>query len=103
VARGFQEGRDGKSYAIQTIVAPGRKRSTSLAEIEDQFVELFVFAGKHPELEFLMTPVGARLAGYTAAEMKATLERACCRFAPPPNIIIPADLYAPQEKTGGGE
>ena len=90
---GFQEGTQGKSYAIQTIWVPGKKRSVPLSEIETQFVELFLYAENHPELEFLLTPVGSKLAGYTAVEMKETFDSACHRKNPPKNIIVPEHLY----------
>lgn len=100
VARGWQQGREGMSYAIETIRRPGEKRSIPLSEIEDQLLDLFLFADKHPEWDFLMTPVGAGLSGWTAEEMAHTLARAVDRhdcipragFARP-NVVIPDDLY----------
>ncbi len=99
VGRGWQQGREGMSYAIQTIEKPGMKRSTSRDNIEDQFIRLFVFALEHPEWQFLMTPVGAGLSGYTAAEMAFTLRTASTqwgfRFSGgiPINVIAPTNLY----------
>jgi hypothetical protein len=94
VVRGFQEGKNGKSYAIQTIVKPGLKRSTPLSQIKSQFVELFNFARQNKDLEFLMTPVGAGLAGYSNEEVGAVWEEAIREHGPvPSNIVVPADLY----------
>lgn len=100
VARGWSQGREGMGYAIETIRHPGHKRSTPLREIEDQLVDLFLFADKHPEWEFLMTPVGAGLAGWTPEEMAHTLARAVDRHDcisragyARPNVVIPPDLY----------
>jgi len=93
VARGFQQGREGMSYAIQTIQKPGWKRSTPLSEIAMQLRELFVFAVTHPELEFLFTPIGAGLAGYTNAEMKGCLYSVLDDIGLPSNIKIPSDIY----------
>lgn len=94
VARGFQEGREGKSYAIVTITKPGQKRTTPISEIETQIVELCDFARKLPDLEFLMTPIGGHYSGYTPVEMIACLVRALCRAGTKPdNLIIPDDLY----------
>jgi len=74
VARGFQEGSEGRSYAIQTIVRPGLKRSTSLAEIQTQLLELWDFSAAHPDWTFLITPLGEGYAGYTHAEMQTVWE-----------------------------
>lgn len=93
VARGWQQGREGMSYAIQTIERPGWKRSTPLRDIEDQLVGLFGFATQHPEWRFLMTPIGVGLSGWRAEEMAETLARAIGRLAPLPNVVIPPDLY----------
>lgn len=97
IGRGWQQGREGMSYAIQTIERPGMKRSTPLADIEDQIVDLFRFAVEHWRWRFLMTPIGAGLSGWSAAEMNDTLARAAARWetSPPANVIIPPDLYGP--------
>ena len=93
VARGLQQGLESKSYAIVTIVQPGLKRSVPLEEIEAQISTLLELAHRRADLEFLMTPIGANLAGYTAAEMADTLQRALLKQPAPKNIIIPEDLY----------
>jgi hypothetical protein len=94
VARGLQQGREGKSYGIETIVRPGMKRSVSLDEIGEQLTGLFSFAATHGELTFLMTPVGASLSGWTAAEMKQTWDTAILKYGKVlSNIVVPADLY----------
>lgn len=69
VARGFQEGREGKSYAIQTVTRPGAKRSIPLEEIQSQIEELLVFAQQHPEWIFMVAPLGEGYAGYTKTEI----------------------------------
>jgi hypothetical protein len=69
VARGLQQGREGKSYAIQTVRRPGERRSVSLEEIEYQLVQLWNFAKEHPEYLFQMNPLGCGYAGYTHQEM----------------------------------
>lgn len=68
-ARGFQTGREGVSYAIQTIEQPGSRRSTPRRTIYGQLVELVAFAHTHPSLCFLITPLGERYAGYSREEM----------------------------------
>lgn len=91
IARGYQEGTEGKSYAIETIRFPGKKRSTPLQEIRQQLVELAVFAAAHSDLRFLMTPVGAGLAGWSNIEMKSVWDTVTSLV--PDNVIVPARLY----------
>lgn len=67
--RGFQRGKEGRSYAIQTIVKPGLKRSTSLEEIRNQLINLCSFARVYSSLEFLISAIGEGYAGYTKEEM----------------------------------
>ncbi len=70
-------------------------------EIEDQIVALFEFALTRPDWDFLMTPIGAGLSGWTAEEMAYTLARAVDRHEckarevgyTRPNVVIPDDLY----------
>ena len=71
-AVGFQEGTQGKSYAICTIIKPGLKRSMPLEGIRSQVQQLYKFAMEHPELTFLVTKSGEpgkpSLNGYTLEE-----------------------------------
>ncbi len=94
VARGFQVGREGMSYAIETIREAGLKRSTPLSEIQEQFVELFRFANTRSDLTFLLTPVGVGLSGWTAPEMAACLSAAIRQHPVPGNVVIPPDIYS---------
>ncbi|HEX8693672.1 MAG TPA: hypothetical protein VF746_14715 [Longimicrobium sp.] len=71
VARGYQEGRSGRSYAVVTIQRAGQLRSTPLPEIAAQLDGLADFARAHPHLTFLVTPLGEGYSGYTRAEMQA--------------------------------
>ena len=58
---GNGEGLQGQSYAIPTMEG---EESTKRA------VERFVqFAQEHPELKFLVTPIGCGIAGYTPEEI----------------------------------
>lgn len=75
-ARGPMQGHSGKSYAVQTIVRPGQRRSLPLGEIRSQLVTLLDFVRRRPHLTFLVTPLGEGSAGYTRAEMEATWEAA---------------------------
>jgi hypothetical protein len=92
VSRGFQEGSCGKSYAIETIKHPGKLRTTSLEEIEEQLKIMFLFILNNPQFEFLMTPIGTKLAGWSEEEMGRVFDKVCLNGIPQ-NLIIPKDLY----------
>jgi hypothetical protein len=71
-ARGYQEGRISTlgSYAIQTVVKPGAKRSVPLKEIRRQVEEELVpFMRRHPDWEFVTSRFAAGYGGYTLPEM----------------------------------
>lgn len=90
-AKGLQVGKEGMSYAIKTIERPGKKRSTSLQEIKTQLLELARFAQSRPELTFIMTPIGAGLAGWTEAEMLGIWNEVV--YTMPSNVVYPENLY----------
>lgn len=63
---GNGEGLQGQSYAIPTMEG---EESTKRAV--ERFVE---FAQEHPELKFLVTPIGCGIAGYTPEEIAPMFE-----------------------------
>jgi len=70
IAEGYQEGRDGRSYAIPTVTRPGRRRSIPLRVIALSVAKFYDFARRHPEKEFLVAYSRKRgLSGYTPQEM----------------------------------
>ncbi len=69
VAEGFQVGTSGRSYAIRTVVRPGGP-VVAMTEIKEQFLRLWTFAEAQPELVFLLTEVGAGLAGHRRGELR---------------------------------
>lgn len=85
-ARGFQEGREGASYAIETIYRPGERRSVSIETIKDQVKELYQFAKQHPEMTFQLTRIATGNAGYTEEEMRLMYNSI---EIPRPNNIVP--------------
>jgi hypothetical protein len=98
-ARGFQRGKDGASYAIQTIERPGQRRSTSRREIYYQLVELVSFARSHPEYIFDITPLGEGYAGYTAAEMHEVWHYLQTRHGIPDNCCFTGHGVTPVAMT----
>ena len=95
VAKGFQEGREGKSYAIATVVRPGARRSIPIGEIYAQLVEFWKFVKEHPALVFVISPIGEGYAGYSRKEMDEIWQqlfehhgtRLNVRFVRPPDNI----------------
>jgi hypothetical protein len=86
VARGYQEGRDGRSYAVQTVERPGARRSTSRRAIYSQLVTLVAFAQEHPALTFIITPLGEGYSGYTREEMAEVWRELHARIGIPSNF-----------------
>lgn len=82
-ARGFQQGREGCSYAIETIRRPGARRSTPLREIYHQVVDLVGFARTRADLIFVVTNIGERLAGYTTEELSVVWREVATRAGIP--------------------
>lgn len=85
VARGYQEGTKGCSYAIATVTRPGHRRSITLADITKQVMRLVAFMRLNPDVTFAMTPFGAGYAGYTQEEMQpiwdCVLKEPNCRWS----------------------
>lgn len=88
VGRGYQVGTEGKSYAIATVTRPGARRSISLVEILDQFIELGKFANNHTKLEFLVCILGGGYNGWTIAEMQGVYQKWCHDNPPPSNVYL---------------
>ncbi len=85
-ARGLMQGDQGLSYGIVTKDLKAGERSIPLAEIESQIDELVKFAQSQTDLEFLVTPFGTALAGYSHQEI-ATLWQ---------GKVIPTNIKLPQ-------
>jgi len=87
-ARGFQKGTSGKSYAIQTVIRPGAKRSISKEELIKQIKDLYVYTKFHPDWDFLIagSPLNkAGLSGYSGQEMKDLY----LSLSVPENVLFP--------------
>lgn len=84
--RGFQQGTDGKSYAIATVTRPGARRSVSRRDIYHQLVALWTFVLARPEWTFLIPPLGEGYAGWSRGEMNAVWEFLVARHGLPTNV-----------------
>lgn len=74
-------GLQGQSYAIPTM---------SGLDVMDQYVKQFCeFAKTHPDMRFLVTPIGCGIAGYSEAEVAPLFE--CCIDLE--NVTLPASFW----------
>ena len=78
---GQGEGLQGRSYAIPTMEGLG-----NLAPAVERFV---AFARQHPDLTFLVTPIGCGIAGYRPEQIAPMFAEA----APLPNVFLPMSFW----------
>jgi len=77
-------GHYGQSYALPT---KDRRIETLDLQTIQQFVNHFLtYAQLHPELEFLLTPIGCGLAGYEPKDIAPMFKSA------PTNVILPPEF-----------
>lgn len=82
--QGQGEGLQGNSYGIPT---KGYDLEVLPLPIVETYVEKFIaFAKGHPEMEFLLTPIGCGLAGHTPKDIAPMFALA------PSNVIFPASF-----------
>lgn len=80
---GIGEGLTGKCYAFPTLDENFQRLSyEQLVQSRDVFYRC---TKAHPDLEFLMTPVGTGIAGYRTEVMKSLFSH------PPENVVLPED------------
>ncbi len=77
---GVGVGPTGRCYAIPTKDA--RLNVLPLNVIEQYILQFMEYAKQHPELEFLLTPIGTGLAGYTMDQLASILPEL------PDNVIL---------------
>tara|TARA_Y100000310_G_scaffold176646_1_gene176760 strand:- start:2240 stop:2605 length:366 start_codon:yes stop_codon:yes gene_type:complete len=79
---GVPSGIQGRTYAVVTKDLRLGRRSISMSRIQEQLLVLIEYASEHPNLNFLLTPIGCGLGGYQLSELEAILP-------PLPNNILP--------------
>jgi hypothetical protein len=77
---GGGHGLHGQSYAIDTM--------SGMPTMEDEVRGFLEFAGRHPELTFLVTKVGCGIAGYTPDEVAPLFTGS------PANVVLPDEFRA---------
>lgn len=75
---GSGSGPHGQSYAIDTM--------SGLGVLRDEVATFLRYARRHPQLRFLVTPIGTGVAGYRADEIAYLFEDA------PENVVLPAEF-----------
>ncbi|WP_235934265.1 A1S_2505 family phage non-structural protein [Paramicrobacterium chengjingii] len=75
---GQGSGLQGQSYGIDTM--------SGLEVIAQEAADFAAFARQHPELTFLLTPVGCGIAGYSAADVAPFFADA------PSNVVLPGSF-----------
>jgi hypothetical protein len=88
---GVGEGISGYSYAIPTKCHNLKTRS--LGDIEQSYIRFWKYANRNPNIQFLLTPFGAGLAGYTIPEI-----RGCMSGGPLRNVWETGDWRAVPDK-----
>lgn len=91
VGEGFQQGKEGCSYAIPTVTRPGARRSIPLDKIFGSFMKLSAFAAEHPEMTFYLCIKGGGYNGYSHEEIFGVYSR-WLKTNPPENISIPFNM-----------
>ncbi|MFC7432119.1 MULTISPECIES: hypothetical protein [unclassified Agrococcus] len=75
---GEGDGLHGQSYAIDTMSGP--------AVMADRVAAFLRFAAEHPELRFLVTPIGTGIAGYQPHEIAPLFAGASDNVVLPPQF-----------------
>lgn len=86
--RGYQEGKDGSSYAIATVLRAGKRKSIRLSKILEQLIELGEFAKEHPEKEFLVVIAGGGYNGWSIKDIQGIHKTWCKEEPPSENILL---------------
>ena len=68
---GVGEGRQGQAYAIPTKDAS--LKTLPLADIQQAYIRFWKYALRNPETQFLLTPFGTGLAGYSISEIRSIM------------------------------
>lgn len=83
---GYAEGRQGDSYAIVTKELRKYVNPVNLDEIRIGVDKFRLYANAHPELLFVVTPIGCGLAGFTPKEIAPLFH------SMPENVQLPKEF-----------
>jgi hypothetical protein len=88
---GQGEGLMGRSYGIAT--KDRNLKVLPLGKIEIKVARFIRFAESHPELTFLVTPIGCGLAGYNPKDIAPMFKNS------PDNVVLPQSFISHYEKS----
>lgn len=74
---GVGEGRTGNSYALPT--KDEMMRTLPLSIIQQAYISFWKYAAYNPDTQFLLTPFGTGLAGYSILEIRSIMKCAPLR------------------------
>lgn len=80
---GVAEGMSGQTYAFPTLTKDFKQRDHH--DLKNSVKNFWHCAIEHPEVEFLMTPVGTGIAGYDTHYMKSLFQDM------PKNVVLPPE------------
>jgi len=89
---GKATGLQGQSYAIPTLGKAMKKLGVS--SIKRYVVKMFDFAVKNPKMEFMVTPIGCGIAGFTPEQIAPLFRNS------PSNVVLPEEFKALQVVKG---
>lgn len=87
---GVGKGFTGQCYAIPTKRVPSV--NLSLAQVEKHVKQFLIHAARSPSLDFLLTPIGCGLAGFTPEQIAPMFRHA------PDNVILPPEFVEAIER-----
>lgn len=85
---GQAEGRMGNSYGIITKELRRGFPRITLGQVREGVERFLVYAREHPELSFMVTPIGCGLAYFKPVQIGPLFKDA------PKNVILPAEFIA---------
>lgn len=83
---GQDEGLQGDAYGIITKELRRWKPPVTVEEVQEGVDRFLAFAGQHPEMEFILSPIGCGLAGFCIEDIAPMFEDR------PGNILLPKEF-----------
>jgi hypothetical protein len=68
---GVGEGRTGNAYALPT--KDEKLKTLPLEDVRQSYIRFWKYAFRNPEVQFLLTPFGTGLAGYSVSEIRGIM------------------------------
>lgn len=85
IAEGLQEGREGKSYAIRSVLRPGARRSITKGHLKANIQDFYKFAKENPKWKFYVAQDAKP--GYNGYSVDEMVEMWAVEY-PPDNVYF---------------